>query len=259
MENGNATPVLKVENVEKSFGAVRALRGVSIDIFEGQVCGLIGPNGSGKSTLFDCCTGLQRPDAGRVHLDGIDITDWPMNRISRHGRLLRSFQRTVVFGAINPVENLVTAGQTFAYPNMLSTFSIGAAARRRDRRLREKAQELVVTVGLDHVKHQPAGNLSIGQQKLLQFAMMIMAEPRILLLDEPLAGVNPVLIEKMVDGIRTANRDHGVTFVIVEHNMDAVFELCDRTIVLDQGSKLADSDPKSIVEDPKVVEAYLGG
>lgn len=259
MMHDGGPPLLRTEDIEKSFGAVQALAGVSLDIFEGQICGLIGPNGSGKSTLFDCCTGLQRPDAGRVYLDGTDITDWPMNRISRHGRMLRSFQRTVVFSAIDPVENLVTAGQMFVYPNMLSTFSIGAAARARDRRLREKAHELVATVGLSHVRHQPAGNLSIGQQKLLQFAMMIMAEPRLLLLDEPLAGVNPVLIEKMVEGIRAANRDHGVTFVIVEHNMDAVFELCHRTIVLDQGRMLADSDPASIVKDPKVVEAYLGG
>jgi len=251
--------ILRVEGLRKNYGGVPALQGVDFEIQRGEVCGLIGPNGSGKSTLFDCCTGLQKSDAGRVLLKGMDISGWSMNRIAREGRLLRSFQKTVVFQSMDVEENLIAAGQMFIFPSLLSTFWVGPAARHRIAGLRERARELIEVSGLERVKHLPAGNLSGGQQKLLQFASMLMPEPEIVLLDEPLAGINPILIEKVIQSIESANKKFGITFVVIEHNTDVLMNLSHRVIVLHQGQKLADDTPEAIVRNPQVVEAYLGG
>jgi branched-chain amino acid transport system ATP-binding protein len=253
------TAMLRIEGLRKNYGAVAALQGIDIEVRRGEVMGLIGPNGSGKSTLFDCCTGLQKSDAGRVLLKGIDITGWPMNRIAREGRFLRSFQKTVVFPTLDCEENLVLAGQMSRFPNVLSTFWVGPAARRRVKALRERARELIEIAGLARVAHLPAGHMSGGQQKLLQFASMLMPEPELILLDEPLAGINPVLIEKVIQSIEHANRELGVTFVVIEHNTDVLMNLSHRVVVLHQGSKLADDTPEAVVKNPEVIEAYLGG
>lgn len=251
--------MLRIEGLRKNYGAVAALQGVDIEVRRGEVMGLIGPNGSGKSTLFDCCTGLQRSDAGRVLLKGVDITGWPMNRIAREGRFLRSFQKTVVFPTLDSEENLVLAGQMSRFPNVLSTFWVGPSARKRIQALRERAKELIEVTGLARVAHLPAGNMSGGQQKLLQFASMLMPEPELILLDEPLAGINPVLIEKVIQCIEHANKALGVTFVVIEHNTDVLMNLSHRVVVLHQGAKLADATPEEVVRNPEVIEAYLGG
>ena len=252
-------PMLSVTGLRKKYGGVPALQGVSFDIPAGQVCGLIGPNGSGKSTLFDCCTGLQKSDAGQVLLDGVNITTWPMHRIAREGRLLRSFQKTVVFQSMTSEDNLILAGQMARFPGVASTFSLGAASRARVKALRERAQELIEIAGLSRVAHLQAGQLSGGQQKLLQFATMLMPEPKLVLLDEPLAGINPILIEKVIDSVQEANRRLGITFLVIEHNTDVLMNLSHRVIVLHQGQKLADDTPEAIVRNPEVVGAYLGG
>lgn len=255
----STTPLLSVSGISKNYGAVRAVREVSFEVAPLEVCGLIGPNGCGKSTLFDCITGLTKPTGGTVTLGGQDITGWSMHRIAHEGSMLRSFQRTVVFGSVDPVENLIIAGQMFAFPSIASTFSLGSAARRRKAGLRERARELVDRVGLSHVAHLPAGTLSFGQQKLLQFASMLMPSPKLILLDEPLAGINPKLIERVVDIVLKANAELGITFLVVEHNMDVMMSLCRRVIVMDQGTKLAEGPPAEIVRNKRVVEAYLGG
>jgi ABC-type branched-subunit amino acid transport system ATPase component len=252
-------PILSVQGLRKNYGAVAALQGVDLDVKRGEVLGLIGPNGSGKSTLFDCCTGLQKSDAGQVLLNGVNITGWPMNRIAREGRFLRSFQKTVVFPTLDSYENLILAGQMFTFPSVLSTFWMGPAAARRIAALRERAAELIEVSGLSRVAHLPAGNMSGGQQKLLQFASMLMPKPELILLDEPLAGINPVLIEKVIDCITHANGTLGITFVVIEHNTDVLMNLSDRVVVLHQGTKLADDTPEAVVRNPQVVEAYLGG
>lgn len=252
-------PILHVKGLRKNYGGVPALQGVDFAIAPGEVCGLIGPNGSGKSTLFDCCTGLQSSDAGEVFLKGVDITRWPMHRIAREGKLLRSFQKTVVFQSMNSEENLILAGQMNKFPGVGSTFSIGGASKERVKALRERARELIEISGLSRVAHLPAGNMSGGQQKLLQFATMLMPEPELVLLDEPLAGINPILIEKVIHSIESANRRFGITFLVIEHNTDVLMNLSHRVIVLHQGKKLADDTPEAIVRNPQVVEAYLGG
>ncbi|MCP4559044.1 MAG: ABC transporter ATP-binding protein [Bosea sp.] len=252
-------PILDISGLSKSYGAVKAVSGVDLQIRRGEICGLIGPNGSGKSTFFDCSSGLTRPNAGTVKLDGQEITGWSLNRIAREGRMLRSFQKTVTFGALNVEENLVIAGQMFSFPSIASTFGIGARSQARIEGLRERARELIRISGLWDVRNQSAGNLSGGQQKLIQFASMLMPEPKLILLDEPMAGINPKLIERVIESIRYANDQLGVSFLIIEHNIDVITSLCQRVVVLDQGCKLAEGTPSEIVNNQAVREAYLGG
>lgn len=253
------TSVLDIRGLSKSYGAVKAVDAVDLHIDRGEILGLIGPNGSGKSTFFDCATGLARPDAGSVTLEGMDITNWPLNQIAREGRMLRSFQKTVVFKKLNMEENLVIAGQMFTFPGILSTFGMGRTSRNRVEGLRAHARELIELTGLGHVAHMPAGNLSGGQQKLIQFASMLMPDPKLIMLDEPMAGINPKLIERVIDTIRYANSEMGVSFLIIEHNIDVVTSLCARAIVLDQGRKLCEGTPAEVIANTQVREAYLGG
>ncbi|MBP7002167.1 ABC transporter ATP-binding protein [Amaricoccus sp.] len=252
-------PILEISGLTKSYGAVVAVNDVSLHVRRGEILGLIGPNGSGKSTFFDCTTGLNQPNAGKVTLDGQDITGWSLSRIAREGRMLRSFQKTVVFKALDVEENLVIAGQMFTFPDILSTFGVGKRSHDRIEALRVRARELIRMAGLWDVKHMPAGNLSGGQQKLIQFASMLMPEPKIILLDEPMAGINPKIIERVIDTIRYANTELGVSFVVIEHNIDVVTSLCERVVVLDQGRKLAEGTAQEIIANPAVREAYLGG
>lgn len=252
-------PILEIRNLSKSYGAICAVNDVSIHIDRGEIAGLIGPNGSGKSTFFDCCTGLARPDSGQVILDGQNITGWSLNRIAREGRMLRSFQKTVTFRSLDVEENLVIAGQMFTFPSIISTFGISRTSRQRIEGLRERARDLIRMAGLWDVRHQPAGNLSGGQQKLIQFASMLMPEPKLILLDEPMAGINPKIIERVVETIQYANKSLGVSFLVIEHNIDVVTSICQRVIVLDQGTKLVEGLPHDIVQDQRVREAYLGG
>lgn len=252
-------PILEIRNLSKSYGAIKAVDDVSIHIGRGEIAGLIGPNGSGKSTFFDCSSGLALPDSGTVILDGQDITGWSLNRIAREGRMLRSFQKTVTFKALDVEENLVIAGQMFTFPSLLSTFGLGSLSRGRVAGLRERARELIQMAGLWDVRHQPAGNLSGGQQKLIQFASMLMPEPKLILLDEPMAGINPKIIERVVETILYANSTLGVSFLVIEHNIDVVTSICQRVIVLDQGRKLVEGLPQDIIQDQRVREAYLGG
>ncbi|MGO6679098.1 ABC transporter ATP-binding protein [Rhizobium leguminosarum] len=252
-------PLLEIKNLSKSYGAVKAVNDVSIHVDRGEIAGLIGPNGSGKSTFFDCSTGLAKPDTGKVVLDGQDITGWSLNRIAREGRMLRSFQKTVTFKSLDVEENLVIAGQMFTFPSIASTFGLGKMSRQRVDGLRERARDLIKMAGLWDVRHQPAGNLSGGQQKLIQFASMLMPEPKLILLDEPMAGINPKIIERVVDTILYANKSLGVSFLVIEHNIDVVTSICQRVIVLDQGAKLVEGLPGDIIQDQRVREAYLGG
>ena len=236
--------VLRASGLHKRYGGVIALGGVDVDVAGGELLGIIGPNGSGKSTLFDCVTGLVAPDAGRVTLNGVDVTGWPLHALAARG-LVRSFQKTAVFGSLSLVDNLIAAGQARACGATLPAFALGRVARRRTAALAERALGLLEALDL--------------AAKLLQFASCLMSAPALVLLDEPLAGVNPVLIARMVEHIRRANRERGTAFVIVEHNTDVLLGLCARVVVLARGRVLAAGAPDAVARDPRVVEAYLGG
>ncbi|WP_194908217.1 ABC transporter ATP-binding protein [Catenulispora rubra] len=239
--------LLEVEAATKVFGGVRALDGCAIEVAEGGVTGLIGPNGSGKTTLFNLVTGYLKPDGGRFRFAGQDVTHADAGKLYRKG-LTRTFQQARVFPHLTVVENMVVAGG-YSWRQLL-TARVAKADRAR-------ACELLAEFRLSHVADLLASELSYGQRKLLEFAAVLMSSPRLVLLDEPTAGVNPVLIETMERHIRDRNAA-GVTFLVVEHDMGFVMRLCDPVIVLDRGARIFTGSPADAQRDPRVVDAYLG-
>ena len=241
------TPLLEVAGISRAFGAVHALRDASLTVESGSITALIGPNGSGKTTLFNVITGYLRADAGHVRFDGHDVTGARPARLYRHG-LCRTFQQARVFADLTVVENLVVAGGF----SPLRLFS-----RRVDRSDRDRADALLAEFRLSQVADLYASELSYGQRKLLEFAAVLMSRPKLVLLDEPTAGVNPVLIDTMERHIRARHAD-GITFLIVEHDMNFVMRLCDPVIVLDQGQEICVGPPAVVQDNPAVLDAYLG-
>jgi ABC-type branched-subunit amino acid transport system ATPase component len=233
-----ATPALAVEDVRKSFGGVAAVNRVSLTLAPGKIYGLIGPNGSGKTTLFNCITGMERPDGGRVLLDGRRIDNLKPYRIANMG-VGRTFQVIRVFPELTALENLlvVTRGPR------------GEAERR--------GLELLRFVKIERLRDEFAGNLSYGQQKLVEFIRMLMTDPSLILLDEPAAGVNRTLLNDLLEAVRRL-RDEGKTILLVEHDMKVVMGLCERVFVLDHGEKIAEGAPGVIQSDERVIEAYFG-
>ncbi len=254
----SAAPLLSIQGLVKDFGGLRAVNRCSFDVQAGSITGLIGPNGAGKTTLFSLISGFYRPDAGRVYLDGEDVTGLPSHLIFRKG-LCRTFQIPREHKSMTVTENLMLVpkgqiGETFWNPIVRP-----GAVRRQERELREKAREVLEFVELTHMADQPAGAMSGGQKKLLELARTLMADPKIVLLDEPGAGVNPTLMGKIREKIRVLNKDRGITFLLIEHDMPLVMELCDPVVVMNQGSKLVEGPPAVVKTDPRVLEAYLGG
>jgi ABC-type branched-subunit amino acid transport system ATPase component len=239
---------LKVTGVGKSFGGVRALNECSFEIAAGRITALIGPNGSGKTTAFNCISGFYAPDQGRVVLGERDITGWTPSRIV-HERMARTFQITRVFKRMSVLENMVVPARRTGWKAM---FWDGIQGHERTR-----AERLLEFVGLSKFIDEDAGHLSFGQQKLLELAAALMAEPEIILLDEPSGGLNPVIIDRLAGYIAELNQ-LGVTFLIVEHNMNFVMRLADEVIVLHHGSVIAQGPSAEVRADPKVLEAYLG-
>jgi ABC-type branched-subunit amino acid transport system ATPase component len=243
--------LIEVAGVAKAFGGVRALAGCELEVEEGSIAGLIGPNGSGKTTLFNVITGYERPSAGEVRLRGRPITGLRPDRIFRLG-VGRTFQITRLFGRLTVEENMLVAVQRH------EGWLRGVARRAGSRAERGRARELLDFVGLAPLARAPAAELSYGQRKLLELASLLVADPSVLLLDEPAGGVNPTLIGQLADRIRELNRA-GRTFLVVEHNMEFVMGLCDRVTVLSEGRTLAVGAPSAVRTDPAVLDAYLGG
>ena len=245
-------PVLSVRDITRHFGAIKAVNGVSFDVHDGEILGLIGPNGSGKSTLFNCILGQLPPTSGEVRVKGRAVSGEPPHRLNRLG-VGRTFQQLSVFPQMTVFENIVMAGQEH-HGTMLSRL-LG----RPDAGLTGQAEELIAFFRLGHLRDEMAGALSYGQQKLLDAAMAFMAGPGLVLLDEPAGGVNLTMLAYLKDRLLTYNREHGTTFVVIEHNMEFVMSLCSRIIVLAEGRIIAEGPPEAIRSDPRVVDAYLGG
>lgn len=240
---------LRVEGLTKSYGGVRAVDEASVEFRHGRVNALIGPNGSGKTTFFDCVTGMVKPDAGTVTYHGRDITGRPAHKIA-HAGIGRSFQLCRVFPRLTAVENLLAAVRPGSVRQAL------ASARRKSDV--DRALGWLTRVGIEHLADVEARDLSYGQQKLLELAGVLMAEPETILLDEPAGGVNPALIERIGELVRSLNAE-GRTFLIVEHNMDVVMSLSDHVVVFDRGRPIASGPPDVVRADPLVLAAYLGG
>jgi len=239
-------PILETENLRKSFGALLANDDISLSVADGSIHGIVGPNGSGKSTFFNTVTGFYRPDGGTVRFDGEDITGWAPDRIARNG-LGRTFQ------IASPFEDLTVR------ENLLSVFTDGLRSGLRiPAAKRERADELLDLLEIDHIADQEAGGISGGQEKLLELGRVLILDPDCVLLDEPTAGVNPALQERLLTHLETLN-DRGTTFVVIEHDMGVVADVCDRVTVFDRGEVVVEGSFDEVTADERVREAYLGG
>jgi len=234
--------LLSIESLVKRFGAVAVLDGVSLAVEPGRIQGVIGPNGAGKTTLFNVVNGIYPADAGRVVYKGIDITRKPLSAVARLG-IGRTFQVARVFNEMTLLENMLV-------PAIRLGLSPDAA--------RSRARELLALARLDHLAGQPAVEISGGQKKLLEFMRTLMAEPALILLDEPFNGINPALIELLVGIVLRLNRERGTSFLLISHEMPHVTQLCDSVFVLNAGKTIAHGRPAELRENPVVIEAYLG-
>jgi len=235
----------------KHYGAIRAVDGVSFAVSPGEIVGVIGPNGSGKTTLFNSILGQIRPTSGHVEFCGEDITGMSPLALSRRG-VGRTFQTLQVFGKLSVRDNLIVAAQEFK-----GTLP-GRLLAAPDAGLGRHADEMIELFRLEHVAKQPAGSLSYGQQKLIDIAMAFMPAPRLVLLDEPCAGVNPGLVDQLRELLVHLNRNQGGSFIVIEHNMDFIMRLCPHVLCMVEGKVLAEGKPEAVQANPAVLEAYLG-
>lgn len=241
-------PLLEVTDVVKTYGGIVAVSNASFTVEDGSITALIGPNGAGKTTAFDTICGVVEPDSGQVVFDGHDITRLMSHVITKHG-IGRTFQITRELGDMTVLENMIVS----TVPNSLRALVGG----RMEATERDRAMGMLEFVGIEHLARQPAKRLSYGQRKLLEFAGVLMTEPRLILLDEPAGGVNPALLERIMERIEEVNR-RGVSFLIVEHNMDVVMRLSHSVIVMAHGVVILQDTPKAVQADQRVLDAYLG-
>ncbi len=242
--------LIEVNGVSKSYGGVIANSNISLEVEEGKITGLIGPNGSGKTTLFNSIVGYHPIDEGSIKFEGEEISKLRVQQIARRG-LLRTFQQTRIYGKMNCVDNML-----ISIPHRKhGFFDMFGSNGKADR---DKAEHLLEFVGLYSKRYLPSGDLSFGQQKLLEFAMALMNEPRVLLLDEPTAGINPTLINGLIDRLKRANTDFGITLLVIEHNMRVIMNMADKVYCLAHGEMLASGSPDVVQNDQRVIDAYLG-
>ena len=242
--------ILEINNVSKSFGGVKANVDVSMSVEQGSIVGLIGPNGSGKTTLFNSIVGTHPIDNGSIKFNGTEVSELPVPVVAKLG-LLRTFQQTRIYGKLNCVDNMLISNKS-ENDGVFSVFS------KIPPELNEKAENLLNFVGLYQKRKLRAGDLSFGQQKLLELAMALMNEPKMLLLDEPTAGINPTLINGIIDRLIKVNKEFGITLLVIEHNMRVIMQLAQNIFCLAHGQLLANGTPEEIKNDKRVIDAYLG-
>lgn len=249
--------ILSAEGLVKEFGGLRAIDELSVSIEEGELVGVMGPNGAGKSTFFNCVSGVIPPDDGTVTLEGTDVTGDSPESLAHRG-LVRTFQNTRELETMTVRDNVRLAAPNQPGEQTLPALLRSGSMTEREAAVRERADELIETFELDHLADEYSSNLSGGQRKLLELARTLMLDPDVLMLDEPFAGVNPTLTREIADHVRDLNAD-GMTVVIIEHELETLTELVDRLVVLQQGRLLVEGDPEVVLEDERVIEAYLGG
>ena len=240
--------LLEIKGLSKSFGGIRAVDECSFSVEKGTIVSLLGPNGAGKTTVFNLVTGLMPLDAGSIYFDGKKINGLQPHQITRMG-ISRTFQITRDLQELTVLENMVVQSEVKGFWDMFGTSMLKEEENR--------AMDLLSFVGINHLAHEKSKNLSYGQKKLLEFASVLMSDPRMIMLDEPAGGVNPTLLESLIDRILQLNQK-GITFLIVEHNMDLVMKISNPVICMAYGTVLAQGSPKEIQDDPRVLEAYLG-
>lgn len=249
--------ILRAEDVTKQFGGLTATDSVTMEVAEGSITGLIGPNGAGKSTLFNCISGFYTPDRGSLYVGDEDVTGMVPHEIARRG-LVRSFQIPRKPEGMTVREALMVGTSDQTGESLARVFTAGETVRAEERRLLDRAERTLEQFEIDHLATAPATDLSGGQMKLVELARATMADPDVLLLDEPVAGVNPTLAEKLKRYLGTL-KDEGITFLVIEHDVNFIMELADTIVVLDQGSVLVEGSPEAVRNDERVVDAYLGG
>ena len=249
-------PVLVVDGLRRSFGGVRAVDVEHLEIPRGLITGLIGPNGAGKTTLFNLLTGFDTPDEGDWTFDGVSTAGWPAYRVARAG-MVRTFQLTKALSRMTVLENLML-GATGQRGERLLSAMVPFAWRGQEDAIRVRAEDLLVRFRLDHMRDQFAGTLSGGQRKLLEMARSLMVEPTLVMLDEPMAGVNPALTQSLLGHVKDLRDKEGRSVVFVEHDMDVVFEISDWVVCLAQGRVIAEGPPSAIGANQEVIDAYLG-
>ena len=245
-------PVLSVRDVSKTFGAIKAVQGVTFDVYPGEILGLIGPNGSGKSTLFNCILGQYPPTSGEVFVNGESVSGRRACDLNKLG-IGRTFQQLSVFPKMTVLDNIILAGQEHKGSMLSRLFGPSDAG------LTAEAERMIDFFRLGHLRDAEAGGLSYGQQKLVDAAMAFMAGPSLVLLDEPAGGVNLTMLGNLKERLVAFNAEHGTTFVVIEHNMEFVMSLCSRILVLAEGKIIAEGPPEEIRSNQQVIDSYLGG
>jgi len=245
-----STSIIQVDNVTKTYGGVVANSDISLNVEKGGITGLIGPNGSGKTTLFNSIVGYHPIDAGSIKFEDKEISTLQVQEIARLG-LLRTFQQTRIYSNMDCVQNMLIS-MPHRKQGFMDMFAANNAAEI------EKAESLLEFVGLYSKRRLKGGDLSFGQQKLLEFAMALMNEPSVLMLDEPTAGINPTLINGLIDRLKRANEEFGITLFVIEHNMRVIMNLAQHIYCLAHGQLLAEGKPEEIQNDKRVIDAYLG-